>query len=166
MLLKCGVFFHAPEPHNSKPSDSFVTTAGGVTSLDVSHIQTWDNNTAYPFLALPLSYPISPRLKTAILFPRLASDLALRSVSEKTLEIFELIEELDRETRKSRPSQAMKSAYCAVASSCTAAALRQNVDAFLDCFHRIWVLRFSDIEKSPAAALISEELYEVRKIFW
>ncbi|KAK8945481.1 Telomere repeat-binding factor 3 [Platanthera guangdongensis] len=175
----------APEPQNSKPSASFVTTSGRVTGLDVSHIQTWDNNTASStlefilrqpaipdfvvnaaFLALPLSYPISPRLKTAILFRRLASDLALRSVSEKTLEIFELIEELDRETRKSRPSQAMKSAYCAVASSCTAAALRQNVDAFLDCFHRIWVLRFSDIEKSPAAALISEELYEVRNIFW
>lgn len=60
----------------------------------------------------------------------------------------------------------MKSAYCAVASSCTAAALRQNVDAFLDSFYRIWVLRFSDIEKSAASALVSEELYEMRNIFW
>lgn len=175
----------APEPQNSNPSASFVTTTGGVTDLDVSHIRTWDNNTASStlgfifrlsaipdsvvnaaFLALPLSHPISPKLKNAILFRRLASDLARRSVSEKTLETFELIEELDRENRKSRPSQAMKSAYCAVASSCTAAALRQNVDAFLDSFYRIWVLRFSDIEKSAASALVSEELYEMRNIFW
>ncbi|KAL0916267.1 hypothetical protein M5K25_013762 [Dendrobium thyrsiflorum] len=175
-----------PEPQNSNPLPSIAAnTTGGAKCFDVPYLQTLDNDTASSileflvrqrstpeyvvnavFLALPLVNPISSSLKKAILFRRLASELVLRSVSEKTLTIFELIEEVDRENGGSPPCESMKAAYCAVASSCTAAALRQNVDEFLDSFYRIWVLRMCHIEKSAAASLISEELREVRDIFW
>ncbi|KAH0459302.1 hypothetical protein IEQ34_012116 [Dendrobium chrysotoxum] len=175
-----------PEPQNSNPLPSIAAnTTGGAKCFDVAYLQTLDNDTASSileflvrqrsipeyvvnavFLALPLVNPISSRLKKAILFRRLASELVLRSFSEKTLTIFELIEEVDRENGGFPPCESMKAAYCAVASSCTAAALRQNVNEFLDSFYRIWVLRMCDIEKSAAASLISEELREVRDIFW
>ncbi|PKU83097.1 hypothetical protein MA16_Dca007768 [Dendrobium catenatum] len=175
-----------PEPQNSNPLPSTAAnTTGGAKCFDVTYLQTLDNDTASSileflvrqrsipeyvvnavFLALPLVNPISSSLKKAILFRRLASELVHRSVSEKTLTIFELIEEVDRENGGLPPCESMKAAYCAVASSCTAAALRKNVDEFLDSFYRIWILRMCDIEKSAAASLISEELREVRDIFW
>lgn len=175
-----------PNPQNSKPLTPIaVDITGGANCLNVDDLQTLDNDTASSiveffvrqrvipeyfvnavFLALPLANPISPNLKKAILIRRLASELALRSVSEKTLDILELVEELDRKNGCYPPSEAMKAAYCAVALSCTSAALRRNVDRFLDSFHRIWVLRICDIENSAATALISEELREVRDIVW
>ncbi|KAG0469284.1 hypothetical protein HPP92_018612 [Vanilla planifolia] len=105
-------------------------------------------------------------LKKAILLRRLAADTVLRSFSLKTLEILELIEEIDRENSGIRPSMAMKAAYCAIACSCTAAALRKSVADFLEVFVGIWVLRICDMEKSDAASLISDELRETRDIMW
>ncbi|XP_020596948.1 uncharacterized protein LOC110036762 [Phalaenopsis equestris] len=178
--------FPVPEPQNSQPSPRFAANiTGGANCFDVRYLQTLENDTASSilhffvrqrmipeyvvnaaFLALPLPNPISFSLKKDTLLRRLASELVLRSVSEETLRILELIEELDRKNSHCPPSEVMKAAYCAVASSCTATALHQNVDDFLDSFHRIWVLRICDVEKSAAAALISEELREVRDIFW
>ncbi|PKA55091.1 hypothetical protein AXF42_Ash003728 [Apostasia shenzhenica] len=179
----------ANPPTSAPPrSNFFVSSAagtGGDDAVDEVRLQMLDKKTASSFLesvlwhpSIPINVanavflahsitdPIAPSLKKAVLYRAIASELSLRTVSEKTLENLELIEELDRENGGGPPSETMKAAYCAVAVSCTEVAYNHGVEKFLDAFYRLWVRRIFDLEKSPAAALISKELREVRNIMW
>ncbi|XP_059655506.1 uncharacterized protein LOC132302614 [Cornus florida] len=116
--------------------------------------------------ALPLSND-HPSLKKTILVRRIESEIKSVSVSEKVLELLELIEQLDYEEGIAA-SEAMKAAYCAVAVDCTARFLDLawisadgNKDEGWDYFHavkRIWRDRFGEIEKWENIGFVSDEL--------
>ncbi|XP_059626375.1 uncharacterized protein LOC132269258 [Cornus florida] len=109
--------------------------------------------------ALPLSDD-HPSLKKTILVRRIESEIESVSVSEKVLELLELIEQLDYEEGIAA-SEAMKAAYCAVAVDCTARFLDGNKDEEWGYFHavkRIWRDRFREIEKWENIGFVSDEL--------
>ncbi|CAL5386295.1 unnamed protein product [Camellia sinensis] len=110
--------------------------------------------------ALPLSNDDSS-LNKAMLLRRIESEIATGSVSEKVLEFLERIEELDHEEGFTT-SEAMKSAYCAVAVDCSVRFLEESEEykegKYFDAVRRIWKGRVWNMERLDKVGLVSDEL--------
>ncbi|XP_010678885.2 uncharacterized protein LOC104894361 [Beta vulgaris subsp. vulgaris] len=94
------------------------------------------------------------RLKKTILLRKIESETINGVVSEKILELLEIIEELDHRLGK-LASDLMKEAYCAVAVDCTVRFLEENVvenGKYFEAVERVWRNRVCRME-----GLISEE---------
>ncbi|XP_021772302.1 uncharacterized protein LOC110736398 [Chenopodium quinoa] len=107
------------------------------------------------------------RLKKTILLRKIESETSNGSVSEKLLELLELIEELNHRAGKTA-SDLMKKAYCAVAVDCTVRFLEENVEEngkYFEAVERIWRNRICKME-----GLLSEEsnqwLADVEAAVW
>ncbi|KAF8402494.1 hypothetical protein HHK36_010579 [Tetracentron sinense] len=105
------------------------------------------------------------RLKKTILLRRLSSEISNGSVSEKILELLEMIEELDYRAGIA-VLESMKAAYCAVAVDCTVKLFRENSDKhgkYFDAVKRIWRGRIHVMERSEGAGLSSDKLKDSRE---
>ncbi|OMO60945.1 hypothetical protein COLO4_33672 [Corchorus olitorius] len=105
------------------------------------------------------------RLNKTLLLHSIKSEIVAGNVSEKILDLLEMIEAIDRSQRLTIPDS-MKQAYCAVALECTAKYLAGSVgwkDKYLDAVKRIWRGRIENLEKSNISKLVSEELRSRRR---
>ncbi|OVA15266.1 SANT/Myb domain [Macleaya cordata] len=112
---------------------------------------------------LPLSNDDS-RLIKRVLLRRILSDISNGSVSEKTLETLEMIEEYDYE-HGIAIFDSMREAYHAVAVHCTVMCLKEKPDDirnYFDAVMRIWRGRISDMERWERVGLVSERLKDTR----
>ncbi|KNA10402.1 hypothetical protein SOVF_144720 isoform B [Spinacia oleracea] len=103
---------------------------------------------------LPLSNN-DKRLKKTILLRKIESAISDGSVSEKLLELLEMVDELNHGAGKTVPDS-MKRAYCAVAVDCTVRFLEENVEEngkYFEAVERVWRDRVCKVE-----SLVSEEL--------
>ncbi|KAM3373909.1 telomeric repeat-binding factor 2 [Capsicum galapagoense] len=106
-------------------------------------------------------------LKRALLVRKIESEIANGSVTEKILELMELIEELDHQEGIIRDSVATKAAYCAVAVECTVKFLKSeragsDKGKYFEAVRRIWKRRINLIEKVENVGVLSEELWSWR----
>ncbi|KAJ0980744.1 hypothetical protein J5N97_008999 [Dioscorea zingiberensis] len=103
------------------------------------------------FLAIPISSPLSPCLVRTMLIRRLASDLSFRSISERSLQSLEYLNNLHH---RNDPSYSLRDAYCAVAVECTASFLRSRDDdgEFFSAVKRIWNCRMEDLVTAEETA--------------
>ncbi|OVA17274.1 SANT/Myb domain [Macleaya cordata] len=106
------------------------------------------------------------RLMKRILLRSISSEISKGSVSEKTLETLEIIEEYDYQ-RGIVVLDSMREAYCAVAVHCTVMCLKENPYDFRNYFDaviRIWRYRISDMEICERVGLVSERLKDTRDV--
>ncbi|GMH13059.1 hypothetical protein Nepgr_014900 [Nepenthes gracilis] len=106
------------------------------------------------------------RLKKTLLLRRIDTEVSDASVSEKIMELLEIVEELDHRDGKSA-SELMKAAYCAVAVDCTVRFLEDSVETsgkYLEAVKRIWRKKLSKMEKleKNGGGLVSENLLRWR----
>lgn len=113
---------------------------------------------------LPLPNNDSSITKSMIL-RKLESDIEKGSISERTLEFLEQIEELNHAEGNPEVSEAMKAAYCAVAVHCTVKCINESTDddnlKYFSAVRRIWRGRISKMERFDVAnrvGLVSDDL--------
>ncbi|KAL4572520.1 hypothetical protein LXL04_019299 [Taraxacum kok-saghyz] len=104
-------------------------------------------------------------IQKSLLLRKLESDIEKGTISERTLEFFEQIEELDHREGNTEVSEAMKSAYCAVAVHCTVKIIKESEDddqlKYFSAVRTIWRSRIREMEKFDVAnrvGLISDNL--------
>lgn len=107
-----------------------------------------------------------PNLKRALLVRKIESEISDGSVTEKILEILELIEELNNQ-EGIEASEVMKAAYCAVAVECTVKFLScegagSDKGKYFEAVRRIWKRRINLMEKREDVGFVSEELWSWR----
>lgn len=105
-------------------------------------------------------------LKKALLLRKIESEISNGSVTEKILELMELIEELDHQEGIGG-SVVTKAAYCAVAVDCTVKFLNGEVAGsdkgkYFEAVRRIWKRRINLMEKMENVGVVSEELWNWR----
>ncbi|XP_024171868.1 uncharacterized protein LOC112177853 [Rosa chinensis] len=110
------------------------------------------------------------RLKKTILLRTIESAIYDdASVSEAILEALESIEALDR-GQGFHTTEAMRAAYCAVATECTVKFLVCFGRKYIEAVDRIWRGRVRVLEESEGSELVSAELkerkYEVEAAIW
>lgn len=98
------------------------------------------------------------RLKKTVLLRAIESQTLQAEITEKFLEIFEMIEQLDK-TEGLAMMESMKAAYCAVAVECTVKYLvGGGVQRYSDAVRRIWRGKVTELERSGKSELVSREL--------
>ncbi|CAN1753894.1 hypothetical protein LINPERHAP1_LOCUS5311 [Linum perenne] len=97
------------------------------------------------------------RLKKQLNLKLIQSEISNGSVSEKILEALEVIDQLDRDNGETPISQAMKTAYWAVALECT---VKRRIQ--LDVVDRIWRGRVKNLESLNKSELVTDELRKYR----
>ncbi|KAL3649209.1 hypothetical protein CASFOL_005612 [Castilleja foliolosa] len=113
--------------------------------------------------ALPLPNN-NAHLKKMLLLRKIESEVSSCSISESILELLEQLEELEFQQGSETVSNAMKSAYCAVAVDCTVKLLLNNGDdnrkfKFFETVKRVWRGRIGRMEKMvKKCGLGSDEL--------
>ncbi|XP_030451727.2 uncharacterized protein LOC115673647 isoform X1 [Syzygium oleosum] len=125
-----------------------------------------DRSVKLALSALPLR-DSDLRLKKSVLLRSIQSEIDAASVSEKTLDALEVIEELDRMDGAGQPvSEAMPEAYRSVAVDCTVRFLHGRVDErgeYFRAVERIWRGRVRKMDESAAkSGLLSPELLRWR----
>ncbi|CAN1179981.1 Single myb histone 5 [Linum perenne] len=96
-------------------------------------------------------------LKKQLNLKLIQSEISNGSVSEKILEALEVIDQLDRDNGETPISQAMKTAYWAVALECT---VKRRIQ--LDVVDRIWRGRVKNLESLNKSELVTDELRKYR----
>lgn len=106
-----------------------------------------------------------PSITKSLLLRKLESDIKKGTISERTLEFLEQIEELDHREGNTKVSEAMKAAYCAVAVHCTVKLIEESGDddtyKYFCAVSRIWRGRIEKMEKFDVAngvSLVSDDL--------
>ncbi|CAH1433200.1 unnamed protein product [Lactuca virosa] len=119
-------------------------------------------NVLIPVLPLPNN---DPSITKSLLLRKLESDIKKGTISERTLEFLEQIEELDHREGNTEVSEAMKAAYCAVAVHCTVKLIEGSGDddtyRYFCAVSRIWRGRAEKMEKFDVAngvGLVSDDL--------
>uniref|UniRef100_A0A9I9E0M6 Telomeric repeat-binding factor 2-like n=1 Tax=Cucumis melo TaxID=3656 RepID=A0A9I9E0M6_CUCME len=101
------------------------------------------------------------RLTKTVLLESIESEIFEAVVTEKLLESFEYIEQLDK-AEGLAIMESMKAAYCAVAVECTVKFLLvegiQKDGRYFDAVRRIWSGRVANLERSGKSKLVSREL--------
>ncbi|KAF9670931.1 hypothetical protein SADUNF_Sadunf13G0120500 [Salix dunnii] len=110
---------------------------------------------------VPLSNT-SPRLKKSILLRQIDADIEDGSVSEKTLDAIETVEQLDR-NEGDLILDSMKNAYCAVAVECTVKYMLGNLQRarkgkFLEAVERVWKKRVGGLKREGRSELVTGKL--------
>ncbi|KAL3624395.1 hypothetical protein CASFOL_031063 [Castilleja foliolosa] len=114
--------------------------------------------------ALPLPNN-NVHLKKMLLLRKIESEVSSCSISETILELLEQLEELEFQQGSETVSDAMKTAYCAVAVDCTVKLLLNNEEddhrkfKFFEAVKRVWRGRIGRMEKMvEKVGLGSDEL--------
>ncbi|KAJ6379115.1 hypothetical protein OIU76_015847 [Salix suchowensis] len=110
---------------------------------------------------VPLSNT-SPRLKKSILLRQIDADIEDGSVSEKTLDAIETVEQIDR-NEGDLIMDSMKNAYCAVAVECTVKYMLGNLQRarkgkFLEAVERVWKQRVGGLKREGRSELVTGKL--------
>ncbi|KAJ9565086.1 hypothetical protein OSB04_001052 [Centaurea solstitialis] len=107
----------------------------------------------------------NPRLKKTLLLRKIEADIEKSTISERTFEFLERIEELDVTEGKSEASEAMKSAYCTVAMHCIVKLIEESGGGdkkeYGGTVRRIWSGRIQKMERSEVAervGLVQDDL--------
>lgn len=102
------------------------------------------------------------KLKKTLILRKLNSDVQNRTITERTIEFLEQIEELDVCEGNSQLSESMKSAYCTVALHCTAKCIENSScdkkDNYASDLKRIWSRRIREMLRCDMSGLIKDEL--------
>jgi len=107
------------------------------------------------------------RLKKTLLLRKIEFDVSNAAISEKLLDLLEIIEELDHREGKSA-SDSMKAAYCAVAVDCTVRFLDENVERngkYFEAVKRVWRERVCKIE-GLASDESKQKMVEIEAALW
>lgn len=107
------------------------------------------------------------RLKKTLLLRKIEFDVSNAAISEKLLDLLEIIEELDHREGKSA-SDSMKAAYCAVAVDCTVRFLDDNVERngkYFEAVKRVWRERVCKIE-GLASDESKQKMVEIEAALW
>ncbi|XP_076911011.1 uncharacterized protein LOC143568846 isoform X1 [Bidens hawaiensis] len=101
------------------------------------------------------------RLKKALILRKLESDINKGTVSERTLELIERIEELDHITGLTEVSGTMKAAYCTVAMHATAKLVDETEgdkkQKYASAVNRLWSGRVCEMERGDVR-LVQQDL--------
>ncbi|KVH94146.1 uncharacterized protein LOC112518217 isoform X1 [Cynara cardunculus var. scolymus] len=107
----------------------------------------------------------NPRLKKSLLLRKIESDIEKGTISERTFEFLEQIEELDVKEGEAEVSEAMKAAYCTVAMHCTVKFIEESAgdskEEYASTVRRIWGGRIREMERSEVAervGLVQDDL--------
>ncbi|KAL4558443.1 hypothetical protein LXL04_036643 [Taraxacum kok-saghyz] len=100
----------------------------------------------------------NPRLKKRLLLRKIEMDIKTSTISDRTIEFLEQIEELDLIEGSLEVSEAMKTAYCTLAMYCTAKSLQESSgdpkEKYTNAMSRIWSGRVREIEISEVAKTV------------
>lgn len=110
---------------------------------------------------VPLSNT-SPRFKKTLLLRQIDADIEDGSVSEKTLDAIEMVEQIDR-NEGDLIMDSMKNAYCAVAVECTVKYMLGNLQRarkgkFLEAVERVWKKRVAGLKREGKSKLVTGKL--------
>jgi hypothetical protein len=110
---------------------------------------------------VPLSNT-SPRFKKTLLLRQIDADIEDGSVSEKTLDAIEMVEQIDR-NEGDLIMDSMKNAYCAVAVECTVKYMLGNLQRarkgkFLEAVERVWKNRVAGLKREGKSELVTGKL--------
>jgi hypothetical protein len=110
---------------------------------------------------VPLSNT-SPRFKKTLLLRQIDADIEDGSVSEKTLDAIEMVEQIDR-NEGDLIMDSMKNAYCAVAVECTVKYMLGNLQRarkgkFLEAVERVWKKRVAGLKREGKSELVTGKL--------
>ncbi|KAJ0765376.1 putative transcription factor MYB-related family [Helianthus annuus] len=93
----------------------------------------------------------NPRLKKALILRKLQSDIQNGTISERTIEYLEQIEQLDHNSSPSTVSEAMKAAYCTVMMHCTSKLIEETAGdkkvKYYTAVKRLWSVRVCEMER-------------------
>ncbi|XP_011021017.1 PREDICTED: uncharacterized protein LOC105123205 isoform X2 [Populus euphratica] len=112
---------------------------------------------------VPLSNT-SPRFKKTLLLRQIDADIEDGSVSEKTLDAIEMVEQIDR-NEGDLIMDSMKDAYCAVAVECTVKYMLGNLQRarkgkFLEAVERVWKKRVAGLKREGKSELVTGKLMQ------
>ncbi|KAI3760351.1 hypothetical protein L1987_50745 [Smallanthus sonchifolius] len=101
------------------------------------------------------------RLKKSLILRKLESDIAKGTISERTIEFLEQIEELDHMEGIAEASEAMKAAYCTLAMHYTSKLIEQSAGdkkkKYASAVKRIWSARICEMERCEVR-LVQDDL--------
>lgn len=110
----------------------------------------------------------NPRLKKSLLLRKIESDIEKGTISERTFEFLEQIEELDIREGKHEVSEAMKAAYCTVAMHCIMKVIEESAgddkEEYASAARRIWSGRIRKMERSEVAERVG--LFQDDLLLW
>ncbi|CAK7323529.1 unnamed protein product, partial [Dovyalis caffra] len=142
-----------PDPEITRWAIEFILSQLQTPGLTITKILTNPH--------VPLSNT-NPRFKKTLLLRQLDAEIEEGSVSEKTLDSIEMIEEIDR-NEGDLIMDSMKNAYCAVAVECTVKYMLGNLQRarkgkFLEAVERVWKERVGGLEREGRSELVTDEL--------
>lgn len=108
------------------------------------------------------------RLKKSLILRKIESDIEKGTISDRTIEFLEQIEELELREGSVEVSAAMKTAYCTVAMYCTTKSIEEGAgdikEKYTTAVSRIWSGRIREIEISDVAKIVG--LVEADLLRW